>query len=1006
MKTNTASRVTALPRAFCTLLLCGAAVALCAMPETARATLRNYPNTTVQLGANTSVTPDAAPINTASINVSTSTNFKGRLEGNPITGVVRVTDAHPAGTYTVTVTAFDGGPTTKTFTLTVTTPATCNPVSFAAATFAINFKPFSVAVGDFNGDGKQDLATANSGSNDVSVLLGDGAGGFGAATNFAAGTSPVSVAVGDFNGDGKQDLAVANFNSNNVSVLLADGAGGFSAAVNFNTGTGPQSMAVGDFNGDGKQDLAVGNPGFPSNVSILLGDGAGGFGAATNFAVGGADSVAVGDFNGDGKQDLAVTNGPLDSVSILLGDGAGGFGAAINFAAGTNPNSVAVGDFNGDGKQDLAVVDSGTAGNVSILLGDGAGGFSAANNFAVGNQAKAVAIGDFNGDGKQDLAVANFNSSNVSILLGDGTGGFGAATNFNAGLTPQSIIVGDFNGDGKQDLATANRDLNYVAVLLRQCSLPPPTINSPLVETGTVGQRLVYQFETSGATSLTVTSLSPGLTFNPTLAAIIGTPTAAGTFQVGLSASNAGGTTNATLTLTVQTPPSSGPVIGSGTSATGRTGQPFKFQVFTTGGSASERVSANGLPAGLSLDAMTGLISGSAVSDGSYAVTLTVTDGNLTTSSILQLTFTSDPAIPVIVSSSSATIIPGQAFNYTINAPCSAGPSDPTVFTLIGTLPPGLTFDAQTGTISGTFTGLPNPEDDLPDRINLSGGIVTNVQLFATNSNGTSTLPLIFFLAPTGAVNISTRIAVGTDDNVLIGGFIITGNAPKRVIIRAIGPSLSPGVPGALQDTMLELHDGSGAILGTNDDWRDSQENEIIDTTVAPRDNREAAILATLSPGNYTAIVAGKSNTTGIAVVEVYDLGTASLDNSSKAQLAQISTRGKVLTDDNVMIGGFIISGSATKVIVRAIGPSLNGMVPGALQDTVLELHDGSGSLIFSNDDWRTDQEQQIIDTTVPPKDNRESAIVATLNPGNYTGIVRGKGNTTGVALVEVYGLQ
>jgi hypothetical protein len=249
---------------------------------------------------------------------------------------------------------------------------------------------------------------------------------------------------------------------------------------------------------------------------------------------------------------------------------------------------------------------------------------------------------------------------------------------------------------------------------------------------------------------------------------------------------------------------------------------------------------------------------------------------------------------------------------------------------------------------------------------------------------------------------------VGTGDNVLIAGFIITGNAPKKVLIRAIAPSLTANggpLPGALQDPTLELHNADG-ILGFDDNWRDSQEQEIIGTTIPPTDDREAAILATLNPGNYTAVVAGQDNTTGIAVVELYDLGTASLDNASKATLAQISTRGTVLTADNVMIGGFIISGKPTKVIVRAIGPSLNGLVPGALQDTILELHDGSGSLINSNDDWRSTQEQQIIDTTVAPKDDHESAIVATLDPGAYTAIVRGKNDSTGVALVEVYGLQ
>jgi hypothetical protein len=263
---------------------------------------------------------------------------------------------------------------------------------------------------------------------------------------------------------------------------------------------------------------------------------------------------------------------------------------------------------------------------------------------------------------------------------------------------------------------------------------------------------------------------------------------------------------------------------------------------------------------------------------------------------------------------------------------------------------------------------------------------------------------LIFFLAPTGAVNIATRVSVGTGDDVLIAGFIITGNAPKKVVIRSLGPSLP--VPGALQDPILDLHDGA-TLLGSDDNWRDTQENEIISTGIPPPDERESAILAYLNPGNFTAVVHGKNNGTGISVVEVYDLGTASLDGSSNAKLAQISTRGTVQGGDNVMIGGFIIKQQPTRVIIRAIGPSLTQFgVGNALQDPTLELHDGSGTTMLSNDDWRTAQEQQIIDTTVPPRDDRESAIVATLSPGPYTAIVGGKDNKTGVALVEVYGLQ
>ena len=438
-------------------------------------TLGNYPDTSLALSIDTTVTPDAPPTNTTSINVSTSTDFKGTLAGDPATGVVRVTDEHPAGTYTVTVTAFDsGGATaTKTFTLTVTTPVTCLPVGFSVPTnFGVGDDPFSVAVSDFNGDGKQDLAVANRLSNTVSILLGDGTGNFSAATNFPVGDTPRSVAVGDFNGDGKQDLAVANEFSGDVSILLGDGTGNFSAPTNFTVGRDPYSVAVGDFNGDGKPDLATANFG-SRNVSILLGDGAGNFSAATNFNAGDhPTSLAVGDFNGDGKPDLAVANHGSRNVSILLGDGAGNFSAPTNFNVDDSPMSVAVGDFNGDGKQDLAVANYGNNGyahTVSILLGDGTGNFSAATNFTVGLGPFSVAVGDFNGDGKQDLAVANDHLDNVSILLGDGTGNFSAPANFATGDAPFSVAVGDFNGDGKQDLAVANFHSANVSILLRDC---------------------------------------------------------------------------------------------------------------------------------------------------------------------------------------------------------------------------------------------------------------------------------------------------------------------------------------------------------------------------------------------------------------------------------------------------------------------------------------------------------------------------------------------------------
>jgi Ca2+-binding RTX toxin-like protein len=351
------------------------------------------------------------------------------------------------------------------------------------------FNPRSVTVGDFNGDGFQDLATANFNSNIVSVLLGNGTGGFGSATTYVVGSSPYSVTVGDFNRDGFQDLATANFNSHTVSVLLGNGTGGFGAATNYVAGTNPRSVTVGDFNRDGKLDLATANV-FSNNVSVLLGNGTGGFGAATNYDVAGSspNSVTVGDFNRDGKLDLATANYASNTVSVLLGNGTGGFGAATTFAvAGSIPSSVTVGDFNRDGFQDLATANNGSN-TVSVLLGNGTGGFGAATTFAVaGNNPDSVTVGDFNRDGFQDLATANVFSNNVSVLLGNGTGGFGAATTLAAGITPISVTVGDFNRDGKQDLASANYHSNNVSILTNTTPIITVSAGSTPSEAGTDG---------------------------------------------------------------------------------------------------------------------------------------------------------------------------------------------------------------------------------------------------------------------------------------------------------------------------------------------------------------------------------------------------------------------------------------------------------------------------------------------------------------------------------------
>ena len=262
-------------------------------------------------------------------------------------------------------------------------------------------------------------------------------------------------------------------------------------------------------------------------------------------------------------------------------------------------------------------------------------------------------------------------------------------------------------------------------------------------------------------------------------------------------------------------------------------------------------------------------------------------------------------------------------------------------------------------------------------------------------------------------LNISTRLGVQTGENVLIGGLILTGDAPKRVIVRAIGPSLGPSLgsdmPGValgavLPNPVLELLDSSGAILAANDNWRDSQEAEISATGIPPTHSLESAIVTTLAPGAYTARVSGRNGSAGVGLVEVYDL-----QQNSTAKLANISTRGAVQTGDNVMIGGFIIGSAGpgqTKVVVRAIGPSLaKSGVAAPLTDPTVELRDGNGELLAGTDNWKDSQQSDIAASGLAPTDDRESAVMATLPSGAYTAIIAGKNGATGVGLFELYDL-
>jgi hypothetical protein len=401
-----------------------------------------------------------------------------------------------------------------------TVPSFIAPVNYAAGT-----GPQAVVTADVNGDGRLDLITANAGSSNISVLLGNSNGTFGAAQTYTTGEGPAAVAVGDFNGDGKLGIVTANEGDNTVSVLLGNGDGTFQAAKSYAVGSQPVSVAVGDF--DGKLDIVTANQG-DDTVSLLPGNGDGTFGAAKPVASYGqpVQSVAVGDFNGDGKLDLAVAlrgtdgyfgyyggyySGASPAVSVLLGNGTGAFPTSNYYPlpspyevppSSFAPPSVSAADLNRDGKSDLIITDAGD-GAVDVFMNNGNASFTGPASFNTVGGPYSVDVADVNGDGKPDLITPNGNT--VSVQPGDGKGGFGDPYMFTAGSGPVAAALGDYNGDGLADLAVANTSSNNVSVLLNngywpslQVAATDPNTGAPLSST-TAGQPF----------NVTVTALDP-----------------------------------------------------------------------------------------------------------------------------------------------------------------------------------------------------------------------------------------------------------------------------------------------------------------------------------------------------------------------------------------------------------------------------------------------------------------------------------------------------------------
>ena len=402
-------------------------------------------------------------------------------------------------------------------------------------------QPQGMALVDVNKDGRPDIVTANSSANTVGVLLGQTGGTFATVTTFASGfagttSSPQSVALGDVDKDGNLDIVTANYGTSQVGVLLGNGDGTFRTVVTYDSGTGstPTGVALGDVNADGKLDIITANYG-NGKVGVLLGV-LGGFNSPVLYTTGtNPQSVALGDVNADGLLDIITANTGSNNMGVLLGSGSGTFGIMTPYNSGGNPQSVTLGDVNADGKLDIVTANTGST-DVGVLLGSGSGTFGAVTTYGTGsNSSQSAALGDVNGDRNLDIITANYGTNTVGVLLGSASGTFSTMPPFAllSGGAPYGMTLGDVNADGEPDVVTTDNNASRVEVLVNTTTPFPVTLNSLSPNNGPIGTSVTLKgINLTGAT---------GVTFNNTAATTfsgVNATTITATVPVGASTGN------------------------------------------------------------------------------------------------------------------------------------------------------------------------------------------------------------------------------------------------------------------------------------------------------------------------------------------------------------------------------------------------------------------------------------------------------------------------------------